>query len=317
MAARRTTYIALLAAAVALHLVYGQYLTFYMVIFLLCVPLLSLIVSIPSALKSRAELQAGEDVCRGGRSRVMLSLDSSALFPPEGWSVTVASRNEFTGREDKSQRIRVKAALTGEREFSPDTSQIGAVRYTIKRAFVFDHLGLIPIPIKKGAPVSIIVLPCEEQPVPEPDLDAGSARSFMPKRQGFSEEHELRSYREGDPLNLIHWKLSRKFGELILREPQQVVRKEIILIIDLPAGYEQHRSVLEQHCYLNSALLEKGIPYTLRYGQSVFTIASSDDYDDFIAKVLSEPMKRDLERYASFGVDALIYRIKPGGGGGV
>ena len=123
MTARRITYLALLAAAVALHLVYGQYLTHYMVIFLLCVPVLSLIVSLPSALGAKVRLTRGEDVCRGGTSSVTLTLESNTLFPPEAWSVTVDSHNEFTGEQYATQRIRVAGKRTGETVFSPPIPQ--------------------------------------------------------------------------------------------------------------------------------------------------------------------------------------------------
>lgn len=316
MAGRRITYLALLAAAIVLHHVYGQYLTHYMVIFLLCVPLISVIASIPSALGAEAKLCGGEDVCRGGTSSVLLTLESSAHFPPEGWSVTVTSRNAFTGREDARRRIRITGERRGEMVFSPDTSQLGAVRYKIKRAFIFDHLGLIPIPIKKGSDAGIIVLPRTEQPVPEPDLAGESTCSYRPKRQGFSEEHELRPYKDGDPLNLIHWKLSRKFGELIIREPQEAVRKEIAIVIDPPSDYEQHRSVLEQLAFLNEQLMEERIPYQLQYGQKLYNINEQGDYDDFIAGTLSAPMRGERIRSIEAGKEALVYRIKPGEGVG-
>ena len=61
---------------------------------------------------------------------------------------------------------------------------------------------------------------------------------MKPKPQGFSEEHELRPYREGDAINLIHWKLSSKYDEPIVREPQELVRKDIVLSVDLPDDFD-------------------------------------------------------------------------------
>lgn len=315
MAARRTTYLVLLAAATALHLVYGQYLTHYMVIFLLCVPVLSLLVSIPSAVGASVTLQGGSDVCRGRETRVLLTLDSGASFPPAAWSVTLVSRNVFTGRVDSKQKIRIFGERQSERAFSPDTSQIGCVRYKIKRAFIFEHLGLIPIPVKKGGSVSIRVLPDIEKPFPEPDLVMDSARALRPKPQGFSEEHELRPYHDGDPLNLVHWKLSSKNDELILREPQEVIRRDIFIIADLPDSYPDHRSVLEQICYLNGVLAESEIPYKLQYGRRTYNINSQNDYDEFIGIVLSEHMRFENALIPEMPKDALAYRVRPRKGG--
>ena len=78
------------------------------------------------------------------------------------------------------------------------------------------NLGLFPIPVKKGGSVTVTVLPDKEIPVPEPALIENSAMALRPKPQGFSEEHELRPYRDGDPINHIHWKLSLKMDDYIL-----------------------------------------------------------------------------------------------------
>lgn len=312
MAARRTIYIALLLAAAAFHFVYGQYLTHYLMIFLICVPLLSLIISIPSALGARAELSGGGDVVRGEEGRMLLKLTSSERFPSEAWSVTVCSRNLFTGRVGARQRVKVKGSACAEKEFSPDTSQLGSLCFSIKRAFVYDKLGLIPIPIRRGGSACIIVLPDKEKPEPEPDLDADSTLALKPKRSGFSEEHELRPFIEGDSLNLIHWKLSRKYDGLIVREPQEAVRRELVLAIDATADYESHRSMLEQLSYLNEELCNKDIPYTIQYGHRACPVRSSLDYDDFIAETLSSQMKGETAIITGLGRDALVYRITPG-----
>lgn len=316
MAARRITYLALLALAAALHYAYGQYITHYMLIFLLCLPLISLLISIPEALTSNASLIGGSDVCRNNKSSVKLAVFSYSHTPPEAWRVTVESRNVFTGRVISRQKVEVGRTKSSEQAFSPDTSQLGSVRYKIKHAFIYDHLGLIPIPVKKGGSVSVLIMPLEETPVPEPDLIGASANALRAKPFGFSEEHELRPYREGDPLNLIHWKLSRKQGGYILREPQEVERKDIVLIIAPPALYDDHRSMLEQLEYLNARLLESEIPYLLIYGQKSFTINSPDDYDNFIRGVLSVPRKTEEALSADRGKDALIYHIRPRKGDG-
>lgn len=312
MRGRRTTYLALLLSAVAFHLVYGQYLTHYMVIFLLIVPLISLVLSLPSALKSKAKLTGGEDVIRGRQTRVRLRLEPGSFLPPEEWIVTVESKNEFTGKVTSRNRIHACRREELEREFSPDTSQIGAIRFRVIRAFVFDRLGLIPIPVGKGSAVSLTVLPDMEQPEPDPDLIGKSTRALKPKPQGYSEEHEMRQYRSGDPMNLIHWKLSGKVGDYVVREPQEVVRKEIVLIIVPPLLYEDHRSVLEQLCYLNDKLGKNDIPYRLQYGQKTFFIRSEENYEETVKDILSKPMNEDRVPIPETGKDEhLLYNIRP------
>lgn len=312
MNARRITYLALLLTAAVLHFAYGQYVTSYMLLFLLIVPVISVLLSLPAALTACTKLVGGEDVCRGRESHVRLLLECRGILPPESWSITVEAKNVFTGSTAASRKVRAGSVRNSEQLFTADTSQIGSLRYTIKRAFILDYLGLIPIPVKKGGSVSIIVLPDKEKPVPEPELVDNSARVLKPKPQGFSEEHELRSYHEGDPLNLVHWKLSSKYDEYIVREPQEILRREVVMIIDPPSQYQPHRSVLEQLCYLNDILAANQITYHVQYGKRSVIISSVNEFDDFIREVLSEPMRPDKAPSPDYSHDALIYRIMPG-----
>lgn len=318
MAGRRVLYLLLLAAAAGFHYAYGQYVTHYILLFLLCAPLASVALSLPAAIRARTQLIGGPDVCRGRKTVMRLSVDSFGLLPPEAWSVTVSAENLFTGVAQSREKLRVYGKKRAETEFSPDTSEIGSIRYRIKRAFVYDYLGLIPIPIKRGAPAVVTVLPDKTAPNPEPELLKRSAMALKPKPMGFSEEHEMRPYRRGDPMNLIHWKLTAKYDGIIVREPQEEIRKPIVLVPDMPVLYREHRSVLEQLCYLNAQLMEEQVPYTLQYGKKRIVVRSENDFDDFIKAVLSEPMQREKPVLSSHVTeDALIYRIKPGRGVGL
>ena len=130
------------------------------------------------------------------------------------------------------------------------------------------------------------------------------------KGQGCRDEE----YRGGDPLNLIHWKLSGKMDELIVREPQEVIRKRIVLSADLPADYRDQQSVIEQLRYLSESLIEKEIPYRLVFGADSLDIASNDDFNDFIKSKLSMPLSAQYAQGAVLGSDMLIYRIRPSRG---
>lgn len=314
MAVRRIIYIALLALAALYHFAYGQYATHYILIFFLCLPLLSLLVSLPAAFTSKASLVGGLDVHRNSEGSVLLELNCKFFLPPEAWSVTVEEKNLFTNQSGSPQVIKTGGLNKLTKSFHPDTSRLGTIRYRIKKARIYDYLGLFPIPVRRSGAAEFTVLPDIERPDPEPELDDPSTHHFKPKPLGFSEEHELREYRGGDPLNLIHWKLSGKMDELIVREPQEVIRKRIVLSADLPADYRDQQSVIEQLRYLSESLIEKEIPYRLVFGADSLDIASNDDFNDFIKSKLSMPLSAQYAQGAVLGSDMLIYRIRPSRG---
>ena len=311
MAGRRVLYGALLIGATVLHFAYGQYITHYVLLFLLCLPVLSFLISLPAMLTARAELFGGEDVMRNRACRIRLNVESKWFLPPEAWTLVIEMQNLFTDRQPTFRKIRFTGVRSGTQSFTPDTGKLGTIRYRIKRARVCDYLGLISIPIRRSGAAVLTVMPESEAPVPDPQLAEPSERIMKPKPYGFSEEHELRPYREGDAINLIHWKLSQKYDEPIVREPQELMRRNIVLTADLPAEYEQQQSVLEQLRYLNDSLAEQKIPYLLHFGMQSQMIRSNGEFERFIKTVLSEPMRSESSLPVYSGNDTLVYRIVP------
>ncbi len=311
MTGRRLTYGATLLAAFALHFAYGQYVTWYILLFLLFLPVLSLLLSLPAILCSRAELVGGTDVQRNRPAGVRLQLSSRFFLPPELYKLKIERRNLFFDRQPSSFKVLIPGAQKHEESFTPDTSRLGTVSYRIRSARACDYLGLFAIPIRRSGAVALTVLPNAEEPVPMPDLIEASARVLKPKPLGFSEEHELRPYREGDAVNLIHWKLTEKTDTPIVREPQEQVRKNIVLSMDLTENAAAEQSVLEQLKCLSDLLTASGIPYTLRYGLRTAHIGGEGDFNRFLKSLLSEPVRGEPAQPVVSGSDTLVYRIVP------
>ena len=311
MAGRRVLYGALLFLSALLHIAYGQYVTFYVLLFLLCLPIVSLLFSLPAILSARAELIGGEDVRRNRACRIRLNVESRFFLPPEAWKITVEQKNLFTNTRGERHKLRLVGVQKETQVFTPDTSVLGTIRYRIRSARVCDYLGIFAIPIRRSGAVTVTVLPDAKAPVPEPDLLESSSRVLKPKPQGFSEDHELRPYRDGDAINLIHWKLSQKYDEPIVREPQEPMRKNVVLEVDLPKTYEACESVLEQLQYLSDLLMENKIPYLLHIGYRSQMIRSDGEFDRLLKILLSEPRRTEAALPVLVGTDTLLYRVVP------
>lgn len=311
MTGRRILYALLLIGGTVMHFAYGQYVSHYVLLFLLLLPLFSLLISLPAVLSTRVTLSGGHDVVRNRPAKIKLNATCSFFLPPEVIMVTVERKNLFTDQRPTREKLRFYGSRSGTQSFEPDTETLGTVQYRIRSARVCDYLGIFAIPIRRTGAVALTVLPDRERPVPEPELVEPSDRVLKPKPQGFSEEHELRPYREGDAINLIHWKLSVKYDEPIVREPQMLVRKSIVLSVDLPESYEAVQSVLEQLCYLSNRLTEHEIPYVLHFGLQTVTIGSDGEFERFMKTVLSEPMRTETVPPIVAGNDTLVYRVFP------
>ena len=249
--------------------------------------------------------------CLEQSAKIRLSVQCGFFLPVELYKIRVEQQNLFTDERPTQQKIRFSGRQKDKLVFEPDTSRLGTVSYRIRSARACDYLGIFAVPIRRSGAVSITVMPDPERPVPEPELVEPSDRILKPKPQGFSEEHELRPYREGDAINLIHWKLSEKYDETIVREPQLLVRKNIILSVDLPKDYAELQSVMDQLHYLSDRLCDHGIPYLLHFGMQSVMIRSNGEFERFLKTVLSEPMQEQKALPALAGNDTLVYRILP------
>ena len=311
MTGRRLTYVALLLGTAVLHFAYGQYETHFVLLFVLLLPVLSLLLSLPAILSVRTELFAGGDVRRGREGSVVLRVTTRFFLPPEVVKLSIEHKNLFLDARASREKVRIFGVCDGGKTFAADTERLGTVTCRIRYARCCDYLGLFAIPVRRGGPVSFAVLPNAEPPVPVPELVEPSPRIMKPKPLGFSEEHELRPYREGDAINLIHWKLSQKYDETIVREPQELIRKNVVLSADLYADYRAQQSVLEQLRYLSDLLLENDVPYLLHYGLRCTWIRSDGEFERFLKAALSEPIRPEKAAAVAPGSDTLVYRILP------
>ena len=312
MTSRRLTYGALLLAAIALYIFYEPYISFYILVFVLALPVISLLLSLPAILTSHVQLLGGTNVQRGRASNVRLRAESEFFLPPDVWKIGIEYRNLFLDRKPTRKKLRVYGARRHEETFAADTERLGTVSYRIRYARACDYLGLIAIPIRRSGAVALTVLPNSEEPDPMPELTETSDRILKPKPIGFSEEHELRPYREGDAVNLIHWKLTEKMDSPIVREPQEQARKNIVLCMDLYEDYAVQENVLEQLRCLADVLNQNKIPFMLRYGLKTAIIDGEGDFDRFLKSFLSEPNKAEKAQPVVPGSDTLVYHIRPG-----
>ena len=81
MTGRRILYALLLIGCTLMHFAYGQYVTHYILLFMLLLPVLSLLISLPAILTSSAELTGGEDVRRTRAAKVWLTVRCRFFLP--------------------------------------------------------------------------------------------------------------------------------------------------------------------------------------------------------------------------------------------
>ena len=281
MGKRRLLYLAVLAGSCLFYLVYGQWLSWLVLIAVAALPWFSLVVSLPAMLRFHITSEGPETLEMGKKANLLLLGRCRYPMPPfRGWLML---QNTQTG-ETLSYADRRKEI----------TAHCGGFTVTAEKVRIFDYLGLFSLPVWKRESKTLLVYP---QPMPlslPEDLRRQSSLRWKPKPAGFAENHELRLYRPGDAMNQVHWKLSTKTGNLILREAVEPAQKDRWLTMNLRGTAEERDRKFGRLLWLGKRLLDQNLPFSLccltGNGKLTFSIAEQADLQQAVDCLLCQPM---------------------------
>jgi uncharacterized protein (DUF58 family) len=280
MGKRRLLYLTVLLGCLVFYTAYREWFSWFCLVSVLCLPALSLLLSLPAALCVRTELELPNVVTRGIPVRPSLRV-RCALPAMQVWG-KLHTENSLTGEIDRGKT----AALV-------NTDHCGLLLIRAEKLWTSDYLGLFRLPVRKCGGCRMLV---EPSPVPVenlPDLRRRSAVIWWPKSGGgFSENHDLRLYRPGDNLRLIHWKASAKTGKLIYREPITAQEDEFLLSLSLCGSPEALDAKLGKFLFVSRYLLSKGVSHGLHCqtvrGLQAFSIADEAGIHAALQVLLSQ-----------------------------
>ena len=252
MAIRRLWYLAALLGSWMFYMAYGEWFSWILLLTMLGLPWLSLLLSLPAILRFRAEPSCPEAVTLGSAGTVHLLGSCPLPMPP------------FRGR------LRLQHAISGEKRPYPTgsslpTAHCGGITVTPEKVRVLDYLGLFSFPVKNTSQKIVRIRPLPLAVDDLPPITQYAARAWKPKfGGGFAENHELRLYRPGDSLNQVHWKLTAKTGQMILREPMEPIRGLVLLTMTLKGTPEELDRKFGRLLWVGNFLLRQETAFTLR-----------------------------------------------------
>ena len=214
--------------------------------FLLCILLVSLMAALFSVLltvsdakKITMQIRAGENSREGGEATFLLDVStehrikaaSGILVEMEIYNVmfdTTEQRKLLLCLRDRKNHFTVKVPA----------SRCGELRVVCTGAWVLDRLKLLRFPIDHFHRAGMVVYPHSVKlQVQLSPISVGSPREdgFIQNRKGndLSETYDIREYIPGDDIRAIHWKLSSKTGQLILRQPSEPFHYNVVILPDL------------------------------------------------------------------------------------
>ena len=196
-------------------------------------------------------------------------------------------------------RLSVTKPLTGESWIlcpgdALPVDHCGGLIVVPRKANCCDLLGLFSRKLNKLLPIRVYVMPQPKKQAVPAGLQQYMAHAWRPKPGGgYSEQHELREYRPGDGLNQIHWKLSAKTGDLIIREPMEPLGNRLLLTMDLSGTPAVLDGKFAQLLGLGEYLLEQNLHFSVLAltgnGPLEQTVASPQELQACMETLLCSP----------------------------
>ncbi len=287
MIRNRLIYLGAVVVSTVFYIAYGEWISWFVLMWVLTLPWLSLLVSLPAMLTASviAKLPVKAEV----GEHIQLRYETACRFPAPPARAYWQAENRMTG---------MQAAVGKESRISAEFC--GAVGIRLVRLRVCDYLGLFSFFLKKEYEKTVLILPVplvmEEPPV----LRRRVVNIWKPKAGSYSEDHDLRLYRPGDSLRLIHWKLTAKTGKLIYREPIEALRDKVVLAVSLSGTPEQLNDKFGQLLWLSGYLLDKGMPHEIRCitgkGKYSCLVQHREDTYAAVENLLQLPVAQEAQR---------------------
>ena len=294
---RRIVYLLVLLSALLAQLFDVGYLVHYLFILILVLPLAGLALSLPAMLGCRPKLLTrNSQVQRGSRVSWFLTLDNRFPLPLARVSCCFQVR-EFMSGETRSFRKSETEVFPGlVLPLQLATRHCGRLECRVQRIWMCDCLGLFALPVKPPAPTSVLVgpVPVQTDTVAIPE-QKGAVLPAPKGRSRVGEDYDLRDYHPGDSVRSIHWKLSAKRDQLIVRELLAARRPLPVLIFDHLGPPEELDGIIDRVAGLSLFFQRRGQPHEIRWAHPVnghahrFVIEDAPTWQQCLTAILSDP----------------------------
>lgn len=185
-------------------------------------------------------------VQKGQEFAVEVELENHSFMPMESILVEISCENEFTkSRFSAKDTAMAEARKKVRLQFFLEAKYCGRVKVSVEKVKAQDYLRLFSRGNeKKNQSEEVMVLPVIHKiPVQQSfQLEENlEGQLFSKNRTGedTSEVFDIREYRSGDTSHRIHWKLSAKTDDFMVKEYSLPMERTVLLFLDLHIGKEE------------------------------------------------------------------------------
>ena len=196
-----------------------------------------------------------ETVHRGEDVSLMLRMRHSGWIPIAPVSLELST---LAGEKRREIRLKNMPGRTQTLRMPLHAAHVGVFSSGIRSCTVEDLMGIFQrkiIPSDTEYTLTVLPLTFETEPLAMAPGDPGS-EIMARATEDLNAPSDIRSYQPGDAMKKIHWKLSLRKGELMVRKFDEPVLQETLILMDCSRPPDLGRP--EAEADLRDALLETG-----------------------------------------------------------
>ncbi|MEA5093986.1 MAG: DUF58 domain-containing protein [Sedimentibacter saalensis] len=275
MISKRLEYLVLLLAAFFFHIFVVDYISFWILAFLLMLPLVSLLITVLAMGGATAELIINKVSIQKNESLpIQLKIHNKHLFLTCMCMVKLTIQNELLQQEE-TRSFFMTATHSGHTvEQVISSKYCGMIKCSISELKIYDALGLFSFRKETESSYFVSILPSVYP------LMAMSSKiqqdiknniiSRTVKGNDPSEFMDVREYRDGDRLARIHWKLSDKYDQIMVKDFGDPISNDVLLLFDLNGNSDEKICGLLDAVYsISNFLIKNQITYEIQWYDSV------------------------------------------------
>lgn len=183
-------------------------------------------VGIAKVLSKRVEIKLQCDTSHievGSKIYIGIITKNSSWFPTNKMFVKLVARNHFFRKEPDECLLNVPVSIHGEEEITStiECKYVGNIRIRLKTIVLSDYFGLVSYEIPCDQVVDVDVMPQDIEVKlklsVQGEEDDESNTDAIDSLEAYDIK-EVREYRDGESLHRIHWNLSSRYDEYMIKE---------------------------------------------------------------------------------------------------
>lgn len=234
----RFTYGLILLAMILFIIFLKEYLSFFVLIFFLILPVISLLLLLIEKNQVELEFQLFHSIVkRKEQATLQLSVKNRWAFLPIPVRITLQVENQLFQETSQETLLLPAGRKTQVLQQPISSTHCGRISVHIREVRIYDPLRLFyfrkkQLPERRFFLVMPTIVPLSLEVGPQLEENVESDR-FSTKKPGDdpAQVFEIRPYHPGDRVHRIHWKLSSKMDELMVKEYSLPIASRILFLV--------------------------------------------------------------------------------------